>query len=624
LQRAEAEKEKSRARRRARWAQAGSSPEVRQLRASVDFGLGAGVALLLWKLPLLHPWGGVPGLVIFYAIVIWGGGTVGAGFFLMAYLVADYLYQWVKPKIASLPARRRLVLALAAGVAAVAIIAVAGAALGSAGGYLLPAVFVAGCGLWLWLLCSRAVRNRAAILPRLLPDVIGAATAAGALLPLAEHNLVTAEPAAGFLFPIAVWGAVRIWQAMKGSDRVAARAGADITFSLLLGAELVLFLVWLANLLGMPRPEVAVLRAVLSQAGAVVDLPWWVWTVLYGLLAAASLAFVLRPARTAAVRRWFGRLRLVPAANAARRVLGGVHIGLLAIVFVGLTAPAALLPTFQRQLASAYTVALQRQFEAHGEVTAYTRIRREFGAGTAPPALVEVVTGIHDQSPASQGGSATGAEDEISRRLGALQAATLNLANARALLDADAIAARQAGLDAPVRGESDLAGRLGEVAAQDQNADEAESSATQAGDLAASAIASTISIANVGGSEAFQIIREYLSGLVEESGIKDTFAEWAKRLAGAQAPPDADAMVVPDPGKLEHAAYEELASEFAAAGDASEFAGDQAVSNALDESPVDAAVSLASQAVQEAGGSCAACTPSGPDDEPLAPPDDGD
>jgi len=83
-------------------------------------------------------------------------------------------------------------------------------------------------------------------------------------------------------------------------------------------------------------------------------------------------------------------------------------------------------------------------------------------------------------------------------------------------------------------------------------------------------------------------------------------------------------MVIPDPGKLEHTAHEELASEFAAEGDAGEMSDDQAVSNALREPPIHAAVILASQSLQVGSGYCAACTPSAPDDQPPEPPpDDG-
>jgi hypothetical protein len=162
------------------------------------------------------------------------------------------------------------------------------------------------------------------------------------------------------------------------------------------------------------------------------------------------------------------------------------------------------------------------------------------------------------------------------------------------------------------------------VDARDQTDEQAQASAEQAGDLAAKAIADTISIANLGGNENFQIAREYLSGLVEESSVKDTFAEWAERLAGDGAPPDAGAMVIPDPSRLEHAAYQELASEFAAEGDASQLSDDPAVSDTASESPISAAVGLASQSLQVSSGSCTACTPAGPDDEPPeSPPDDG-
>jgi hypothetical protein len=64
-----------------------------------------------------------------------------------------------------------------------------------------------------------------------------------------------------------VWGSFLLWRKMTGSRRLAVKAGADLVFALLLGAQAVLLLVWLANLLGMPRPEVLALRAVLGRAG---------------------------------------------------------------------------------------------------------------------------------------------------------------------------------------------------------------------------------------------------------------------------------------------------------------------------------------------------------------------
>jgi hypothetical protein len=490
----------------------------------------------------------------------------------------------------------------------------------------LPSVFVAACGLWACLLVSRAAKSRRWLrwlAP--LPHLIGAATAAASLILLFDRHLLTTEPAAGFLIPLAVWGSISAWLAMKKSERLAVRAAADITLSLLLGAVLVVFLVWLANLLDMPRPEVAVLRAVLAHAGAVVDLPWWVWTALYVLLAVVSLAFVLRPARTATAKQWFGRLRVVPAADATRRVASGVHIGLLAIILVGLSAPAALATTVQHKLAAAYTVALQSKFEAAGELAAYVRIQHQFDGGTAPGTLVQVVMQIHDtDSPPAGDDNPTGNQDDLAQRVGALQATALNLASTKAVLDAAETAARQAGLDAPLNGETDIEDRLAEVSADDQDADTEESSASTAGKLAAVALASTISLPDLGGNEVVQVVREYLSGLVEESGIKDTFARWAQRLPGASPPPTAQELVEPDPAKLQTAAYNELAAEFAAAGEASDIDTDQAVINTITESPITAAVTLANQSIQPDVTGCAGCTsPGGPDDD-VVPADDGE
>ncbi len=490
----------------------------------------------------------------------------------------------------------------------------------------LPGVFVVACGLWACLLVSRAAKSRRWLrwlTP--LPHLIGAATAAASLILLGDHHLLTTEPAAGFLIPVAVWGSISAWLAMKKSERLAVRAAADITLSLLLGAVLVVFLVWLANLLSMPRPEVAVLRTALAHAGAVVDLPWWVWTALYALLAAVSLAFVLRPARTATAKKWFGRLRVVPAANATRRVASGVHIGLLAIVLVGLSAPAALATTVQHKLAAAYTVTLQSKFEAAGELAAYMRIRHQFGGGTDPGPIVQVVTQIHDaDSPPAGDDNATSNEDDLAQRVGALQATALNLASTKAVLDAAETAARQAGLDVPLNGETDIEDRLAEVSAEDQDADTEESSASTAGELAAAALASTISLPDLGSNEIVQVAREYLSGLVEESGIKDTFAQWAEHLPGASPPPAAEELVEPDPAKLQTAAYNELAAEFAAAGEASDIDTDQAVINTSTESPIIAAVTLASQSIQPDVTGCAGCTPPGGPDDDIVPPDDGE
>jgi hypothetical protein len=144
----------------------------------------------------------------------------------------------------------------------------------------------------------------------------------------------------------------RAWQALAGSRRLAVRAGADLVFSLLLGTDLVLFLVWGANLLGLRESQVAFLRDALRRAGSVADLPWWAWLGLLGLLgllAAANLAFALRPVRLKAAIRWSDQLRLNPSAEIGRRLLTGVHIGLLVIGLIGLSGPGKARPRLQRR-----------------------------------------------------------------------------------------------------------------------------------------------------------------------------------------------------------------------------------------------------------------------------------
>jgi hypothetical protein len=52
-------------------------------------------------------------------------------------------------------------------------------------------------------------------------------------------------------------------------------------------------------------------------------------------------------------------------------------------------------------------------------------------------------------------------------------------------------------------------------------------------------------------------VREYLSGLVEESPLKDIFAAWYRHVVGV-VPPPADEIVVPNAARLEEAASAEL------------------------------------------------------------------
>ena len=493
-----------------------------------------------------------------------------------------------------------------------------------------PAALVAACGLLVCVLTTRLVKATRTrwwknLLKPQLADIIGIATASTTFLVLSVTDLLTTQPAAGFLFPLAVWGSVRVWRAMRASDRLSVRAAADLTLSLLSGGVLVVFLVWLANVAGMPRPEMAVLRIALERFGAVADLPWWVWTVLYALLAALYLAFVHRPERMAKVIRRFRRLHVVPVTNASRRVLTGVHFGLLVIVLVGLAAPVALTATLRRQLAATYAVAVQRTFEADGELLAYQQIRQQLsteGAGSSQP-LIDVLRAVPpDSSPALGRDDTESVESYDAKALGRLQAATLSLTGTRLLLAAEQTAVREAGFNAPLRDAADVDDRIEEVEAEQGKADTAAHNAEVAGDLAAKVLASLVSVPGL--SDGFQLAQEYLSGLVEESPLKDEFADWALRLAGARTPASVRSIVVPDAGRLEQAALTDLSGQLDA----------KAVAEARTKPPLESATDLIDRARQSQASSaedCAGCGSSGgsggQDDEvPGNPPpvvDDG-
>ena len=509
---------------------------------------------------------------------------------------------WTQEHLPS-PARNARAAAVAATAAgAVLLVAEAGTALAEAVAVVLPAVFVAACGAWASVLTLRKVRGMSRRWLRRTPDVIAAVTAAASLRVVADRNLLTSLAASGLLFPAGIWGSIKAWRAMNSSDRLAVKAGADITLSLLLGAQAVLLLVWLADLLGLPPAEVTVLRAALSQVGTAADLPWWFWTGLYALLAAAGLAFGRWPARLKAVIRWFVRLHLVPAAEITRRALICVHIALLMIVLVGLAAPAALAPTLQRQLRAAYTVAFQRDLQADGEIAAYTQIRRQFTGTTPPGPLAALVIDIHDISPPPPGDdNATATGTDLAYRLGELQAAALALSPPSSPQAAEDSAATRAGFSGPLHDAADLGDRAAKVGQEEERDAAASKSAKEAGGLVAAAIASSISISlpHISGNEVFQIVREYLSGLIEGSPLKDVLATWAEHLTRA-TPLDTRTLVVPDPAQLKQAASNALPADTIL---------DPAATRALGEPPLAAAVDLANQArySQEHSGPCTGC-----------------
>ena len=436
-----------------------------------------------------------------------------------------------------------------------------------------------------------------------------------------------------------MWGTFRLWAAMRRSGRLAVKAGALLTFSLLLGGELVLFLVWLANVLGLSRPEVAAIRSALEWAGEYADLPWWAWTGLYALLLAAGLAFLRWPGRFEKAAQRFGRWQLAPAADVAQQSLTVLHVGLMAIVLVGLAAPVTVAPVLSHRLTAAYDTAFQRELEEEGELAAYTAIMSGASPQTPVSVLASLVQGVHGVSrPLPGDPDATGIELHLAQRLGLAQATALTLPAPPQLPAPPAAAAGgqeadgQQGAGGQGRPHTGVAGKADAADAELGKEDATGKRVKLLADLTAKLLASLLSVPNVSANEVFQVVREYLSGLVEDSRLKDIFSTWLEHVPGAKPPPAADPMVIPDGPRLKKAAADMLTADLTADNitTAGRVAGDPALTRARGESPVAAAVDLANQDryLQDGTGSCAGCY--GPDDtgshggHPGVPDDDPD
>ncbi|MGH3293490.1 MAG: hypothetical protein ACRDP7_16955 [Trebonia sp.] len=580
-----------------------------------------------------HPGGGRAGWLVFPVSAFLGalaGGLAGGVMFWLLFLVAS----GSETTLSYLPRRsRRARLGLAAVAAATtaALVATEGTILAEIVAFVLPAALVTACGTWAGVLAFRRTRAFRRRWQRAAPDVVAAATIGATLLLLVDHRLLTSLPAAGLLFPAAAWGSFLLWRAMSGSERLAIKAAADLAFALVLGGVLVLLLVWLANVLDMPRAEVAALRGVLDRVGALADLPWWAWTCAWLLLAAASLAFIRWPGRLKTAAKRFERWQAVTVTEITERALTGLHVGLLTIVFVGLAAPPAVTSTLGRRLSAAYEVAFQRELVEQGEVAAYTAIATQLAAQPTSPVLSRLVTSLHDISPPEDRQGASSTETDNARRIGEAQALALGLAAAPSLDPTARAAAAAARMTDQPAEPSDLSGRAADVQHEESEEDDTAKRVEVAGDLAAKVVASLIAVPSLSDNEVVQVVREYLAGLIEDSPLKDTFAAWIERLPGAKSPPGAAAEVVPVPERLEQAATAELSAAFSAAGDDDPvndpFATDPALTKAQAEDPLDGAVSIINQAryAQDQSGSCAGCSVPGNSDEDLpgeAPPED--
>lgn len=333
--------------------------------------------------------------------------------------------------------------------------------------------------------------------------------------------------------------------------------------------------------------------------------------VFPAVLVAVCGGWVLLVARRGKRAAWWHR-RLqdaVVAATMGTALLVLVRRDVLAVAPAAvLLFPVAVFPVLRDQIAARYTVAYQRQLEAAGEQAAYAEISARFTSPQANHAvLADIVEKIHRIDHPKQGDDhATATETDVARRVGELQAAALLAAHATSVATAEQnVAAAAAGFTGPIRDEPDLRTRVTKLDEQDKQEDAADKRAEQAGDLAAATVASLLSVPDIGSNEVVQIVREYLGGLIEESPLKDIFAAWTARIAGARRPPDAETLAVPQPLRLE---AEALMTQFEAE-EKDHFA--TTLPSTAHESPVDAAVDLANQAryLSEGGaGPCAGCS----------------
>lgn len=615
----------------------GQLPEGRRFRLAADVSVGAGLAFAGWLAYRSVPgWHSVPGALLgCLGLTIAAAAITVTALILTVVALGQLVWAmrwslWLTGRMS--PAARVAVPAAAVTVAGLLTVLISPAVvrhgIAVPAVAVMPAVTVAVVGGWASVLLHRRSRGSRPWLARHAADLVLAATAGVAALLLIDRNLPGAQAAAGLLFPVAVWLSVAGWRAMNASGRLAVRAAADIAVALLLGSSTVLLLVWLASLLHMPPAEVRVLRAALGRAGAAADLPWWLWTALFALLAGASLAFAVWPGRLKRVTGWFARLRVVPSVTVASRVTSGVHIGLLVVVLVGLAAPAAVEPALRARLADRYTETLTDDLRAHGELAAYRQTQRAFRTIALPllAPLADLVLQIDRTSRPRDGQrGATGVELDLARRMGRLQAVALRL-NPPDIAAAEAAVTRQAGLDEPAASPDAENGRLARLDSARKEDEATERLVDQAAELAASAVAKALPLPGLGDTEIAQVIKEYLSSLVEDSPLKDVFAAWAGRIAGRGEPPGAAEAVVPDPERLKDAALAAAGREVAR----TPVTDPAAVSRLAAETGVAAAVDLANQVryLQEGNGPCEGCTrpepPAerrGPGDHPFEPPE---
>jgi uncharacterized membrane protein YgcG len=453
--------------------------------------------------------------------------------------------------------RRARGLVVVAGVVFV-VLAAWWAALAAAAGVAsaLPSLLPLGCAAYVGVLLYRDDPR-----PGRWADVFLAGAVGVGLAAAFRPGIVADDPAAFPLFIAIAWLSARLWRSMRDSDNRLVRGSADVATALLLGVTLDLVVVWVGNLVGLPALTVLRVSHLLNAIAAGNDPAWWYLAVPLLLLAACYVVLIRWGGRLADLGARAGRRRMarwarklpgiaalrprqaLTAFDSSRRLMQFLHVGLLLVPLVGITAPALLGQAVLGPLRPRYVIAYDAEGKADAQALAYRQLTREVAAASPSQraAMRESVEGITSTVNGGSGGAAdawfTAATPAVN--LGEEEGAYLEYAGE--------------GATGAERGPPSLAAAsatavAAQVEAEEGDADEAESYADKAGASAAAAIATLLSIAPGGGSA--QILQEYLGGLAEDSPVADALAGLAGRLGGdATEPPDAEQALNPGPAE---------------------------------------------------------------------------
>jgi uncharacterized membrane protein YgcG len=423
----------------------------------------------------------------------------------------------------------------------------------------LPSLLPLGCAAYVGVLLYRDDPR-----PGRWADVFLAGAVGVGLAAAFRPGIVVDDPVTFLLFIAIAWLAARMWGSMRDSDNRLVRGSADVATALLLGVTLDLVVVWVGNLVGLPALTVLRVSRLLNAIAAGNDPPWWYLAVPLLLLAACYVALIRWRSRLADLGAWVQRRRAVRSArklpgisalrpqqaltafDSSRRLMQFLHVGLLLVPLVGITAPALLGQAVLGPLRPRYFIAYDAEGKANAQALAYQQLTREVAAASPSQraAMRKSVEGITSTVSGGSGGAAdawfTAATPAVS--IGEEEGAYLEYTGESA---ADPEPAP------PPLATTSATTIAAQVEAEEGDADEAESYADKAGASAAAAIATLLSIPPGGG--AVQILQEYLGGLTEESPVADALAGLAGRLGG-DAAGDPDPEEALNPGPAEQAA----------------------------------------------------------------------